>query len=374
MHGEARIFAFQENFRKIADLMSSSQILTRSGLCFLLQSHPQSPLIVDVKRSLRLIALAGCLALPMQSAISSPNLSLDGTGTATLSWDTATLGTISVEHSTNLTDWSTVSWSNSAGEARHIYGSANSGFYRLSSYPPFRPMIIVPGGVLQTVNSFNGTVVATFEIGKYEVTWDEWQVVRAWAVNNGYTDLTNVGTGVAGNHPVQMANWYDVVKWCNARSEMEGLSPVYFVNGDVYRSGEFGDDASIVQAAPSANGYRLPTTAEWEWAARGGPSSKGYVYSGSNDLNAVGWFVDNSGNSTKAVGTKAGNDLGIHDMSGNVWEWVLVPSEAVQRHRGGSFGSYDSRCGVIAIDLRGINYARRDEIGFRIARNAAPDN
>ena len=330
--------------------------------------------MVRMRHSLRLIVWAGSLVLLVQFAASSPSLSLNGAGTATLSWDTASLGTVSVEHSTNLTDWSTVSWSNSAGQARHVYGSANTGFYRLSSYPRFRPMMIIPGGVLQTVNSFNGTTLETFEIGKYEVTWDEWQLVQTWAVNNGYTDLVNVGAGIAGNHPVRLVNWYDVVKWCNARSEMEGLNPVYFVDGDVYRSGEFGDDASIVQAIPSANGYRLPTTAEWEWAARGGPSSQGYVYSGSNDLNAVGWFEDNSGNSTKAVGTKAGNELGIHDMSGNVWEWALVPNEAVQRHRGGGFNSYASRCAVTAIDLRGLNYVRRFELGFRLARNAEQNN
>jgi formylglycine-generating enzyme required for sulfatase activity len=245
--------------------------------------------------------------------------------------------------------------------------SGTKGFFKIATTADAN-MVRVAGGILPQSSLFAGNEVADFRIAYTEVTWAEWQEVRSWAVANGY-DLASVGQGVAPDHPVQNVNWYDVVKWCNARSEMEGLDPVYFVSGDVYRNGDFGDDATTVQAMPPANGYRLPTTTEWEWAARGGPSGLGYIYSGNNDLNAVGWFEDNSGNTTKTVGTKAGNELGVHDMSGNVWEWVLVPNEAVQRHRGGSFSAYASRCAITSIDLRGVNYARRIEIGFRVARN-----
>ena len=94
-----------------------------------------------------------------------------------------------------------------------------------------------PGGLADKVAAIwrritgRGSVPDDFEIGKYEVTWDEWRGVRSWAVSNGYSDLDGVGAGRAGNHPVQSVNWYDVVKWSNAKSEREGLTPVYRVDG-----------------------------------------------------------------------------------------------------------------------------------------------
>jgi formylglycine-generating enzyme required for sulfatase activity len=180
-------------------------------------------------------------------------------------------------------------------------------------------MVAVQGGTLPQGSQFAGQTVATFSIGKYEVTWGEWKEVRDWAVANGYSDLAEVGNtypyDAADSFPVSFVNWHDVVKWSNAKSEKDGLTPVYQLNGATFRAGQ--DDPTVNSAA---NGYRLPTQAEWEWAARGGVSSQGYTYSGSNDLSAVAWY-SGSTYGTKAVGTKAANELGIHDMSGNVHEW-----------------------------------------------------
>jgi formylglycine-generating enzyme required for sulfatase activity len=206
------------------------------------------------------------------------------------------------------------------------------------------------------------------------VTWGEWKAVRAWAVANGYTDLANVGSGSGDDHPVREVSWYDVVKWCNARSEKEGKTAVYQVGGAVYRSGEYGPYGSgVVTQKAGANGYRLPSEAEWEWAARGGVSSQGYTYSGSNDLNAIAWTWGNSSNETKAVGTKAGNELGIYDMSGNVWEWCwdayyLYPS--YRRIRGGGLRSNASDATVSFNDYEPNPASRAYSDGFRLARRS----
>jgi len=106
-------------------------------------------------------------------------------------------------------------------------------------------MIRVDGGWLPKDSKVQDKSIKPFEIGKYEVTWGEWQKVRDWAVANGY-DLQNVGKGLSESHPVTNVNWYDVVKWCNAKSEMERLTPVYQIKGRVYKIGDFGRKGSDV--------------------------------------------------------------------------------------------------------------------------------
>jgi formylglycine-generating enzyme required for sulfatase activity len=229
-------------------------------------------------------------------------------------------------------------------------------------------LVEVEGGALPQISELAGTRVGTFKIGKYAVTMEEWQGVRSWAIANGF----HIEVGEAGGprHPVTLVNWYDCVKWCNAKSLIEGLEPVYCVKGDdgYYCQEEFGIAGSEnVVLKPEAKGYRLPTETEWVWAARGGRNSQGYIFAGSNNLNAVGWYSDNSNGVVHAVGEKAGNELGLYDMSGNVWEWCWDIEGSARRRCGGNWGCREGDC---AVSFRSLTFPgfRRD-VGLRVARN-----
>ncbi|MBR0123928.1 MAG: SUMF1/EgtB/PvdO family nonheme iron enzyme, partial [Treponema sp.] len=182
------------------------------------------------------------------------------------------------------------------------------------------------------------------------------------------------------NNPVENVSWFDAVYFCNKLSIMEGLTPAYSVAGETVpenwgytpHQGESID--SDVDCDFSANGYRLPSNDEWDKAINGDES---YTYSGSDDLDEVGWYKDNSNNVTHPVAQKMANEYGLYDMSGNVWEWVwgtdpdippfIFDNPANRFFRGGGFYYGTGDCEVSNHCISRA-YNRGYDIGFRLLR------
>jgi len=196
---------------------------------------------------------------------------------------------------------------------------------------PVLEMVPIPSGMFQ-MGSENGrydekpvhTVkLSAFKIAKYPVTYRQWLEVKEWAEKNGY-QFPNQGRKGYGektdeNHPVTYVSWYDAVLWCNALSGKEGRKPCYYNSPnrkEVYRSGE--KDMSNDYVDWEADGYRLPTEAEWEYACRAGTTTE---YSFGDSITKQQANFDNSGGGTSPVGYYILNNWELGDMHGNVWEW-----------------------------------------------------
>jgi formylglycine-generating enzyme required for sulfatase activity len=272
-------------------------------------------------------------------------------------------------------------------------------------YVVYDNMVSVPAGTF-TMGRTTGTgyndetpthsvTLDAFYIGKYEVTQADWYAV----MNNNPSEFTG-----NNNRPVEMVSFYAVLVYCNKKSMNEDLVPAYSISGSTDPD-DWGAIPTTNSAAwnavtcnLNATGYRLPTEAEWEYAARGAVNTPDYLYSGSNTPGDVAWYGANSGNMTHEVGGKAANALGIYDMSGNVqewvWDWYGAYSSAAQTNptgpasnvnnrrvvRGGSWNSasnYTVGMTDIRIPFRnwgtpekGDDKVTNDKLGFRVVRKA----
>jgi formylglycine-generating enzyme required for sulfatase activity len=257
--------------------------------------------------------------------------------------------------------------------------------------PPYLPdqdqMVKVEGGEFRMAkpeelrNSLRVNqpiVLTTFYISKHEVTFAEYD---AFCRATNRELVPDRGWG-RGQRPVIHVSWYDAVEYCNWLSKQSGLEPCYDI-----------DEASQeVECNFRATGYRLPTQAEWAYAARGGHKAKETRFAGSDNPDAVAWYYDSKNaegahlSSTQPVGQLAPNELGLFDMSGNVWEWTwdregqpyythggkinpTGPQRGGERSvRGGSWFSEQEYCQISTRASELPDYTNSNQ-GFRLVRS-----
>lgn len=238
--------------------------------------------------------------------------------------------------------------------------------------------------------------VSDFYISKYEVTQELYKRIMENDSDSNpdpsYFCHDQYENEKQQLRPVERITWYDAVAFCNALSEKEGLQPVYTIEGIQRYTKDYAIKKASVTADFSKNGYRLPTHAEWLWAACGGVKEKRiYKYSGSDDINEVAWYAFNSKEMTHEVGLKKSNALDIYDMTGNVaeWCWDCIWNEQFENknyldYTGPEEGNYRYIKGGCFVEvsagapfpcetfekLGGAQFLRYYNTGFRVVRNA----
>jgi formylglycine-generating enzyme required for sulfatase activity len=318
------------------------------------------------------------------------------------------------------------------GETQDFTDTAPSegvGYYRVIALMPSAPdgFVLIPGGTFTMGDDFQNpaanrtphdVTLGTFLLQARETTKAQWDEVWAWARDHGYifdnylptgsvSHTTGDGKAGAPDHPVVGISWYDAVKWCNARSQKEGLRPCYYADvgfNNVFTSGQIDLSNNLVDWR--ADGYRLPTEAEWERAARGGLEGKLFpwgdtiTHAQANYFSSVERDYDISPTRgyhpaywrdrapfTAPVASFSPNAFGLFDMAGNVFEWCwdvyetdyylisprenpLGPDSGTFRvNRGGSWNVVHGGWTRVAVRNWDFPYNTMADRGFRVAKN-----
>jgi formylglycine-generating enzyme required for sulfatase activity len=243
---------------------------------------------------------------------------------------------------TNLTstNWVTARTAFAVNNAE-VTNSAPSGFFRLMPTTVPAGMALIPAGWFTMGDTLDGEgdaiptniYVSAFVMDVNLVNYGLWTNVYAYATSQNYNFEDAGANGSTGtNYPVNTVDWFDCVKWCNARSQLAGLTPVYYTDDGFTQVFTNGDIGTTVYQNLAANGYRLPTEAEWEKAARGGCTGLRFpwgnlIHTNQAQYGACTWcyFYDlgpnNSPSGPSPVGSFDVNGYGLYDMAGNEFEW-----------------------------------------------------
>ena len=264
---------------------------------------------------------------------------------------------------------------------------------------PLIEMLSIPGGTFRMGSTretgllneipAHQVTLHDFLLGQYEVTQGQYFEITGQRPSSCRTNPELRGPEGWKSLPVEMVNWYEALIFCNKLSIKENLKPVYRINNSTHPNdwGEVPTDDTTaawhVVMVHGANGYRLPTESEWEYAARGGVNTTNR-FAGSNDPDPVAWFYENSGTMSHQIGQKAPNELDLYDMSGNVmewcWDWQGAYTAAAKENphgpssglykviRGGGWSYAIAYCNV-AHRHNNLPYYRGVNLGFRVARS-----
>ena len=222
-------------------------------------------------------------------------------------------------------------------------------------------------------------VIKDFYICNHEITQQEFAM---YGMKNYDVRVELSGESIGPYYPAHQVNWFDVLMYCNRRSVAEGLTPCFSIGGET-NPDKWGrqpdsqedpgwDDWYHAKCDFTANGYRLPTIVEWEYAARGGNGLTGYQYkyAGSDILDEVAWYATDG---LREVMQKKPNTLGLYDMSGNIeeWCWERYGNDTLRRYAGGYYYFKDEKVFALSnLGYCGFLTRRNTQLGFRPVRNA----